>query len=162
MVSQLTTVQVEIRSLRDDKDATLRRADLLRHELEEIRAAELDPAEESSLIAERNRLANSEQLTKLAAEATRLLDDDESGNSISVVDGLMAVSTALAKLSLIDPAMADDYTLAEGLAQQSQELALTLTRYANEVEFDPYRLDELEERLELITTLKRRFRARQH
>ena len=159
MVSQLTTVQAEIRSLRDDKEATLRRADLLRHELEEIRAAELDPAEESSLIAERNRLANSEQLAKLAAEATRLLDGDESGNSISVVDGLMAVSTALAKLARIDPDMADDHTLAESLAQQSQELALTLTRYANEVEFDPYRLDELEERLELIATLKRRFRA---
>ena len=159
MVSQLTTVQAEIRSLRDDKEATLRRADLLRHELEEIRAAELDPAEESSLLAERNRLANSEQLAKLAAEATRLLDGDESGNSISVVDGLMAVTTALAKLARIDPAMADDYTLAEGLAQQTQELALTLTRYANEVEFDPYRLDELEERLELIATLKRRFRA---
>ena len=159
MVSQLTTVQAEIRSLRDDKEAALRRADLLRHELEEIRAAELDPAEESSLLAERNRLANSEQLAKLAADATRLLDGDESGNSISVVDGLMAVTTALAKLARIDPVMADDYTLAEGLAQQTQELALTLTRYANEVEFDPYRLDELEERLELIATLKRRFRA---
>ena len=55
--------------------------------------------------------------------------------------------------------MADDYALAESLAQQAQELALTLSRYASDVEFDPFRLDELEERLELIAYLKRRFRA---
>ena len=55
--------------------------------------------------------------------------------------------------------MADDYALAESMAQQAQELALTLSRYASDVEFDPFRLDELEERLELIASLKRRFRA---
>ena len=136
-----------------------RRADLLRHEVEEIRAAELDSAEERELLAQRNRLANSEQLANLAAEAMRLLNGDESSNAIPAVDALMAVSLALVKLARIDHAMTENYTLAEDLAQQSQELALTLSRYVDAVEFDPQRLDELEERLELITTLKRRFRA---
>ena len=62
MVGELAGVHAEMRRLRDDEDALRRRADLLRHELEEIRAAELDAAEEDQLAAERNRLANSEQL----------------------------------------------------------------------------------------------------
>ena len=55
--------------------------------------------------------------------------------------------------------MSDNYELAESLAQQAQELALTMSRYAADAEFDPARLDELEERLELIKSLKRRFQA---
>ena len=159
MVGELTSAHAEIRRLRDDDEALRRRADLLRHEVEEIRAAELDPAEEAELATERNRLANSEQLATLAAEAARLLNGDDSARSAPAVDALMGVAAALAKLAQIDPAMADDYALAESMAQQAQELALTLSRYASDVEFDPFRLDELEERLELIRALKRRFRA---
>lgn len=159
MVGELSGVHAEIRKLRDDDEALRRRADLLRHEVEEISVAALDPAEEAQLAAERNRLANSEQLATLAADAARLLNGDDSARSVPAVDALMAVAAALAKLAQIDPAMADDYALAEGLAQQAQELALTLSRYASDVEFDPFRLDELEERLELIASLKRRFRA---
>lgn len=159
MVGELTALHAEMRQLRDDDEALRRRADLLRHELEEIRAAELDPAEEAELETERNRLANSEQLATLAAEAARLLNGDDSAQAAPAVDGLMGVAAALAKLARIDPALADDYALAESMAQHAQELALTLSRYASDVEFDPYRLDELEERLELIATLKRRFRA---
>ncbi|MCY3780501.1 MAG: DNA repair protein RecN [Chloroflexi bacterium] len=159
MVAELTGLQAEMRRLRDDEETLARRAALLRHELEEIRAAELDPAEERNLLAERNRLANSEQLANLATEALQLLNGDESGRSIPAVDGLMSAAAALAKLARIDPAMTEHHALAEDLAQATQDLALTLTRYANDVEFDPQRLDELEGRLELITTLKRRFRA---
>ena len=136
-----------------------RRADLLRHEVEEIGAAVLNPAEEKDLLAERNRLANSEQLATLAAEASLLLNGDERHDRPAAVDSLMAVAAALTKLTRIDPDMADESELAESLAQQSQELALTLSRYVVDAEFDPARLDEVEERLELIKTLKRRFRV---
>ena len=159
MVAELTEAQAEARRLRGDKDALARRADMLRHEVEEIRAADLDRAEERDLLAERNRLANSEQLATLAAEALQLLNGDDSGGALPALDGLMAVAAALAKLARIDPAMTEQQALAEDLAQGAQDLALTLTRYADDVEYDPQRLDELEGRLELITTLKRRFRA---
>ena len=159
MVSELTRTQAEIRNLRDDQESLQRRADLLRHELEEIQAAQLDPKEENELLDQRNRLANSEQLANLAAEALRSLNGDENAQAASAVDGLMTAAAALAKLAGIDPTLTESYTQAEDLAQTAQDLALTLTRYADEVEYDPYRLDELEERLELIRTLKRRFRA---
>lgn len=159
MVAQLTAAQVELRALQDDREALRRRADLLRHEVEEINAAELDPTEESALLVERNRLANSEQLATLAAEASQLLNGDERAAAAGSVDSLMALAGVLAKLTAIDPSLAAEYEVAEGLAQAAQELALTLARYADSAEHDPARLDELEERLELIRTLKRRFRV---
>ncbi len=157
MVGELTTIQSERRRLRDESDARRRRADMLRHEVAEIEAADLDPAEEGTLEAERNRLANSEQLAQLAGQAAQLLNGDERG--AAAVDSLMDVSAALQRLAHIDGEMAAEYELAESLAQQTQELALNLARYAAEVEHDPRRLDELEERLELMRTLKRRYRV---
>ena len=159
LVDELTGVQGEMRLLFERGDASKRRADLLRHELGEIAAAALDADEEATLLAERVRLANSEQLARLASEAAMLLDGDDRGGQLSAVDGLMGVAAALAKLSAIDGEMSGDHELAESLAQGAQELALTLTRYAADAEFDPARLDEVEERLELIKALKRRFGA---
>ena len=159
LVDELTGVQGEMRRLFERGDASKRRADLLRHELGEIAAAALDADEEATLLAERVRLANSEQLARLASEAAMLLDGDDRGGQLSAVDGLMGVAAALAKLSAIDDEMSGDHELAESLAQGAQELALTLTRYAADAEFDPARLDEVEERLELIKALKRRFGA---
>ena len=159
LVQELTQVQGEIRRLIDDSDAMKRRAELLRHEVEEINAASLLPDEEAGLLAERNRLANSEQLATLAQESAQILDGDDGSGQVPVVDGLMQVAAALDKLALIDPDMKDEHELAESLAQQAQELALTMTRYAANAEHDPARLDGLEERLELIRALKRRFQA---
>ena len=159
LVGDLTDAQGEIRRLREDREANQRRADLLRHEIAEIAAAALRPDEEAGLLAERKRLANSEQLATLAQEATLLLNADEGQGQVPAVDALMQVATALAKLAEIDPELSADYQLAEDLSQQAQDLALTLARYGSEIEFDPSRLDELEERLELIRSLKRRYKA---
>ncbi len=159
MVGELTAAQAETRALRDDREALRRRADLLRHEVNEIEAAALESDEEAELLAERHRLANSEQLAALAAEAAQLLNGDERSRATGAVDGLMGAAAALAKLAQIDPDFSGDHALADNLAQGAQELALTLTRYADDIEYDPQRLNELEERLELIRTLKRRHRV---
>ena len=159
MVGELTAAQAETRALRDDREALRRRADLLRHEVNEIEAAALKSDEEAELLAERHRLANSEQLAALAAEAAQLLNGDERSRATGAVDGLMGAAAALAKLAQIDPDFSGDHALADNLAQGAQELALTLTRYADDIEYDPQRLNELEERLELIRTLKRRHRV---
>lgn len=157
LVDELSKIRREVRRLQDDKDALKRRADLLRHEVEEINAAALETDEEQGLLAERNRLANSEQLAKLAQESSLLFNGDEDDEQSSIVDSLMEVAMLMAKLAKIDPDMQEDYELVEGLAQQIQEIGINMAGYVDEVEYDPERLDELEERLELIKTLKRRY-----
>ncbi len=159
LVQDLSAAQGEIVLLREDTETLKRRADLLRHEIQEISAAALAPDEEASLLAQRHRLANSEQLATLARECAQLLNGDDRGAGLPLVDGLMQVAASLSKLAQIDADLSDERLLAEDLTQGAQDLALTIARYADEIEFDPARLDEVEERLELIRSLKRRFQA---
>jgi len=156
-VNKLGVLRAEIKRLRDDKETLQRRADMLRYEVDEIEAADLEADEEAELISERNKLANSEQLATLAAEALVLLNGDDSDDQPPILDGLMEVAAALSKLAKIDTDLSEDYDLAESISAQAQELAITLGGYADEIEYDPDRLNELEERLELIKTLKRRY-----
>ncbi len=158
VVHRLVDVRGEIKHLLDDEAALQRRAERLRREIDEIDEAELRPGEEDELRAERNRLANSEQLATLTGEAVALLyGDDSAAEGLSALDGIMQVAGLLTKLANIDPALKDDYDLAEEVAAQVEELALSLRRYAESVEYNPTRLNELEERLEVISALKRRY-----
>lgn len=159
VVESLNKIRSEIRMLEDDKAELERRAERLRYEVDEINAANFQPDEEADLLSERNRLANSEQLATLAASAVTLLSGDDSGDMPGVVDQLQQFAIIMGKLNRIDPDMSDDYNLSEELSTGAQELALTLAGYVDDMEFEPARLDEVEERLELIKTLKRRYKA---
>ncbi len=157
--SELNAVRRDIHRLQEDKDTLRRRADLLRHEVDEIMGAELISGEDEELRFERTRLANSEQLATLATEVALLLNGDVDTDQMAIVDGLMHASSLLSKLAKIDHQLKRDYELLEGLSEQAQELGMTLASYSEEVEFDPERLTEVEERLELINSLKRRYDA---
>jgi len=160
VVSRLGDVRAEIKHLLDDEAALKRRADRLRSEIEDIEAAELIPGEDDELRAERNRLANSEQLATLTTEAVELLyGDDSAGAQLSALDQIMQVAGLLSKLANIDASLKEDYDLSEEVSAQVEELAISLRRYAEAVEYNPTRLDELEERLETINALKRRYGA---
>ncbi|MFQ3568205.1 MAG: DNA repair protein RecN [Aggregatilineales bacterium] len=158
VVGRLAGVRREIETLRADEAALKRRAELLAREIEEIEAAGLTPGEDDDLRAERNRLANSEQLAKLSAEAVALLYGDEAAvEGLGAVDALMQVAALLGKLAQIDPALAEEHDLAGSVAAQAEELAVSLRRYIDHVEYNPERLNEVEERLEVINALKRRY-----
>ncbi|MCB9452170.1 MAG: DNA repair protein RecN [Anaerolineaceae bacterium] len=158
VVERINGIRREIGHLLDDEAALKRRAEQLRHEVEEIEAAALKPGEDKDLLTERTRMANSEQLATLTGEALALLYGDDSGDGqMAAVDQLMQVGVLMQKLLNIDPKLKDDYELAESLGAQAEELSLNLRRYADTVEYNPERLDEVEERLELINKLRRRY-----
>jgi DNA repair protein RecN (Recombination protein N) len=156
LVNNLNEIRREMRSLRDDKAALERRADALRHEIEDITSAKLKPNEEDDLKSERNRLSNSEQLATLAGLIVTLLSG-ESGEDLPGVDRLQQVSQALTKLAAIDASLSDWSEVMEGIAAQVQDLAVDMADYAESVEYNPKRLNDIEERLEVIAKLKRRY-----
>ena len=156
LVNNLNEIRREMRSLRDDKAALERRADALRHEIEDITSAKLKPNEEDDLKSERNRLSNSEQLATLAGHIVTLLSG-ESGEDLPGVDRLQQVSQALSKLAAIDASLSDWSEVMEGIAAQVQDLAVDMADYAESVEYNPKRLNDIEERLEIIAKLKRRY-----
>ncbi len=159
LVDKVNANRREIKRLTEDEAALKRRADQLRREVEEIDVAALQPGEEDTLRAERTRMGNSEQLANLTVEAYALLHGEDASEQLSAVDQLGQVSVLLGKLSHIDPDMKEDAELADELAEQAEVLALTLRKYVDRVEFNPERMEEVEERLELVNKLRRRYGA---
>jgi DNA repair protein RecN (Recombination protein N) len=160
MVDRVHNVRSEIRHLLEDEAALKRRAERLRTEVEEIDAAQLKPGEDDELRAERTRLANSEQLATLTADVIMLLKgDDSTGRQLNAIDQLTRVVALLGKLSHIDDELEEYFESADTLTQQVQELAIVLQDYGEALEYNPGRLDEVEERLETINRLRKRYGA---
>jgi DNA repair protein RecN (Recombination protein N) len=156
LARRVRAVRRELEGLRQDERERARRIDLLTYQTQEIRAAKLQEGETEELEAERRRLANAEQLAQLSAEALQLLQESD-GEQMAVVDALGSVEQALSRLARVDPTTAP---LAEQLEQAAallDDLARELGRYREEIEFNPRRLAQVEERLHLIHSLQRKY-----
>jgi DNA repair protein RecN (Recombination protein N) len=158
VVERVVAIRQEIKVLMSSKAELERHADRLRYDIEQIETAKLIIGEDEDLVAERNRLANSEQLAKLCNEVAALLsEEDEHTGRIPAVDQLMQVAVLLGKLSQIDVDLEYEHDLAVTVSEQAQELAIAIRRYGDKVEYNPERLDEVQERLELLGNLKKRY-----
>lgn len=153
---ELRRTQKELETLRRSEQDAARRSDLLEYQAREIEEARLQAGEEETLRQERNRLANAENLSSLAQEALNLLDEGLP-DSPALTDLLGQVIQALEGLARID---AEQNRLAEQallindtLAEISRDLRL----YLDTIEFNPRRLEQVEERLDLIHRLKRKY-----
>jgi DNA repair protein RecN (Recombination protein N) len=155
-VHELRQVRQELALLLQDERELARRADLLAYQVEEIAAARLEIGEEEELIQERARLTNVERIATLISEATQLLYEGTEGQ-LSVADLLGNVYRNLADLAGIDASLETHRQTAEALAVQAEDLARDLRAYLEEIEFRPDRLQEVEERLDLIYRLKRKY-----
>ncbi|HUS34704.1 MAG TPA: DNA repair protein RecN [Verrucomicrobiae bacterium] len=136
-----------------DEKTYAQQIDLLRHQATEIAAAKLTEDEEPRIEAEYKRASNSARLIELVETATRAISEDEN----SVLTQLGAVGRALHELARLDESAA-------GLAEQQHQavsllndLQAELSDYRDRLDLDPARLQELEERLNLIHTLKRKY-----
>lgn len=152
----LTVLRRELTSLRQTEQDAERRTDLLGYQLQEIEAASLRPGEEVELRQERERLANAENLSSLAQQAVNLLDDG-SPEAPSLSDLIGEVVQAMASLGRIDSSRAGLAEQAETIADLISDMTLELHTYAEGIEFNPKRLEDVEERLDLIHKLQRKY-----
>lgn len=157
VVNNINNVRREIKQLQQNEADLKRRTETLKSMVEEIDTAKLQTGEDDDLKNERSRHSNSEQLAVLTNTVVALLNGDDTDDQSPAVDLLMQVATNLGKLAGIDSDLKDLHEMAVSISEQAQELALEMAHYGDEVEFDPNRLNEIEERLELINTLKRRY-----
>ncbi|RPI99902.1 MAG: DNA repair protein RecN, partial [Chloroflexi bacterium] len=155
-VRQLGHLRDEINALLVDEAALARRVDMLQYQIQEIQTANPRTEEETELQQERNRLVNAEKIAALATETQYLLAGEMSGNS-GAEDLLSQVSLSLSKLAKVDPTIEEHALLADTLSAQASELARIIGQYRENIEYDPRRLDEIEERIEVLTRLKRKY-----
>lgn len=153
---KLTALRTELKELRRLQEDAERRVELLSYQAEEIEAVKPVPGEDETLKEERDRLANAEALAFQAQEALSALDEG-TPESAAVTDTFGEASQHLAALVKIDASQAELSERAELLLENLTDLSRDLRTYLENIEFSPSRLEDVEERLALIQSLKRKY-----
>jgi DNA repair protein RecN (Recombination protein N) len=156
LVRQLQAVRRELTALRKDERELARRVDLLQYQVNEIESAQLELGEEQDLVQERTRLANAEQLMELADQAQFALYEGGEERE-SALDQVQVSVRALSGLARLDPSTEQLREAAETLGYHLEDLSSSLREYRDQIEFDPRRLSQVEERLALIHSLQRKY-----
>src|SRR5512147_1140991 len=152
----LLNLRRELTDLRKAQSDADRRIEMLTYQAEEIESARLKPGEDEELRKERDRLANAESLAQNAQEALAVLDEG-SPEMPAASDLIGQAAQALAALAKIDSGQSELANQAEILLDTISDVIHNLRDYLEEIEFNPKKLDEVEERLDLIHSLVRKY-----
>lgn len=143
----------ELTALRQDESDKLQLLDILKFQVDEIRRADLRPAEDVELEEEKRRLNNVEKLSTLSDEAyTLLYEQDDS--TIATFD---KASRKLAELAEYDSIFADYREQLDAARAVLEDVSATTRDFRNHIEFSPSRLEEIENRLAEIARLTRKY-----
>lgn len=147
--------QSALSSVRMDEAEKARRTDLLRYQIDEIEAAQLAPGEEEDLRARKLRLDNAEKIASAASEARAMLSGGE--DSSGAQELLSRAGDALEGLSSVLPEMQGLSERLRNLAYETEDCAEELRGYLDDGEYDPRELERIEERMDLIFRLGRKY-----
>jgi DNA repair protein RecN (Recombination protein N) len=153
---RLVQLRKQLTELRKAEGEAARQIGILNYQINEIETAHLREDEEDDLRAERSRLANAEGIASVAQEAVQILDEG-TPESPGISDLVGQVTSLLNNLSRLDPQQEKLAARAQGSLEELTDLAAVLRDYLETVEFNPQRLDQVEERLNLIQTMKRKY-----
>ena len=158
-VKNLRALEKERTNLKENEEALARRQDLLRFQVEEISTAGLEIGEDEKLKQERTKLGNVESLMNSATEIQALLTGLETsdGEIISVSDMLGQAASASGNLAKLDETQNDLNSRLETALSEIDDIAASVRKYQDGLEHDPGRLTEIEERLDLINGLIRKY-----
>ncbi len=126
---------------------------LLQHQVNEIDAAKLQPGEDERVDNDYRAASNAQHIVEQAAVITGLLSDSEN----AVLTQLAQVNRALAAWQRMDASIADAEAVERQAVAQLQELLGLVQARAERVDLDPAQLRQLEDRLNSIASLKRKY-----
>ncbi|HPX61953.1 MAG TPA: DNA repair protein RecN [Deltaproteobacteria bacterium] len=155
LYSQLQSIEERLSHLEDQEREAARKLDLLSFQSEEIASAALKPGEEEELDEQRQLLANAEKLASVSNDAFEHLY----GGDNAMLGQLRRISASIAEISHIDHSLAETANAIENSYLQLEDAAVSLRGYAARIESDPQALQQLEDRLDLIGRLKRKYGA---
>jgi DNA repair protein RecN (Recombination protein N) len=144
---------IDLRKAQADSD---HRVEMLTYQADEIESAVLKAGEDEELRKERDRLANAESLAQNAQEALAVLDEG-SPETPAATDLIGQAAQALATLAKIDAGQAELASQADLLLDTISDVIHGLRDYLEEIEFNPKRLEDVEERLDVIHSLVRKY-----
>jgi DNA repair protein RecN (Recombination protein N) len=154
--AQLHQIRAEMESLRLEQKDAERRMEMLTFQAEEIESAKLKPGEYDELRQERDRLANAESLATYAQEAITLLDEG-TPETPAASDLIGQVTQALTALARVDASQNPLAERAELMLENLTDISRDLRGYLEGIEYNPKRLEFVEERLDLLQRIIRKY-----
>lgn len=156
LYSRWRLVKRELEDLYGDPLERERQKDLLRFQIEEIDRAALKPGEEEELKQELKILTSAEELAK-GAEAVYTHLFGGGVRQTSAYDLLAQAGEILASMANLDPGLKKWMNILEEASLQVEEVAKALRSYREALEFDPKRVEEIEDRLETLRRLHKKY-----
>ena len=155
LIRRRAALEAEKAALIVDEKTYAQQLDLLRFQSNEISAARLQPGEDALVQQEHHRASNAAKLLELSQTALALLSEDDA----SLLNRAGSLGRTLQELHRLDPGAADIAALHEQTVANLRELQSAFSHYADKIDVDPARLHEIEERLNLLHSLKRKYGA---
>lgn len=148
-------IRRELKSLETDEREKMQRIDLLEYQIKEITSASLTDGEEEELLKLREMCRNAERISSSVNEAYANLYDN--GDAPSAYDGLSIAADALSGVADLSGELRGVYEAVQNAMYSIEDSAHELSSFAGTIDFDEETLDETEERLDLISKLKRKY-----
>ncbi len=126
--------------------------ELLRHQLDEIDAAQINPDELTILESDYQRATNSSRLIEHAGAALGILSGDD-----ALMDRLGNLQRISRELEKLDPAVRETLHGLDRTVLELQEIEIGLTEYLDDINTDPAELARLEDRINTLENLKRKY-----
>ena len=157
--SRVASLYDEYRAIRNEKlsgfgseEERAREMDILAFQIQEINAAELKDGEEERLNAELSLLANAEKIMNALSEAHQLLSGDSGART-----GVDGARRAMAEIASFSTDYEEIRARLDDIYYSLEDAAVTVRDNKNSFEFDPARLNAIEDRLELISNLEKKY-----
>ena len=143
----------EVERIRAEKERRAKERELMAFQSKEIEASKIQIGEEDSLKEERIVLAHAKKLMDFAHATEETLYSEEG----STIEKIQRILNQGREMAAIDPSLSQPLKALESALIQLEEIALALRDYSKRVEINPMRLEEIENRLEEIDRLKRKY-----
>jgi DNA repair protein RecN (Recombination protein N) len=142
----------ELEEIQNAENASEQELELLRYQLDEIQSAKLTPEDGDELQERYHRSSNSTRLVELAAQAVTTLSAED-----GILSRISDLQRLVRDLEKFDPSITDKVSSLETASIELQDLEATLTDYAEELDIDPSEAASIEERVNLVESLKRKY-----
>lgn len=147
----------EYHDLQQNEADLARKIDLLQFQINEITQAKLILGEDEDILKERDILSSSEKLYEAASQSYQVLYDSSDGRA--AVELLGDAKRSLEQVAAIDPRLRQILETLHEAACQAEEVSRELRSYQEQIQFDPQRLRAIDDRLDEIIRLKRKYGA---
>lgn len=152
---RMRAIERRLKSFQTDEQAKMQRIDLLSYQVNEISSANPEPGEEEELISQRRLLENAEKINECAQRAYANLYDYPDGQS--AYDMISDAVDAMSEIAEISEELRNAYESISSAMYVIEDAAHEVKSFSESVEFDAQALDEVQDRLDLINKLKRKY-----